>query len=331
MDASTPLISIIVPIHNEAPYLRQCLGSIQRQTYSNIEVLAIDDGSTDESPKILDSFSSDPRFVIRHQANQGLYPTLNWGLDHFTGSFFMVVNSDDYLGEDIVEKCIQLIQSQNPDLIRFYRVDFSLGSEPQIPAVSSLPSGPFNFFKNPKEIDREKNESDDHISCLYCDVCKLYSRELLGDVRYFTAAPCFCDIAFASLVCQKATRMWRLPAYGYFRLTHEDSLSSTGSLGKNTLPILRVCHQLFQFYDDKHYQADGIDINGTYLASMQAYLLQSIPKKQFDRCFYRSEAHFLKRHLSYIVGPKNRIRRLKIRAELSFPKIFYHYLKRHQH
>ena len=69
---STPLISIIVPVFNVAPYLRQCLESIRLQTLDNIEVIMIDDGSTDESGKIVDEYAADERFKAIYTENRGL-------------------------------------------------------------------------------------------------------------------------------------------------------------------------------------------------------------------------------------------------------------------
>ena len=90
------LVSLIVPIYNKGPYLDECLTSIKEQTYSNLEVIMIDDGSTDNSGKIADEFAiADKRFKVIHTPNSGSCVARNKGLDMFTGDFVTFVDADD--------------------------------------------------------------------------------------------------------------------------------------------------------------------------------------------------------------------------------------------
>ncbi|MBR4077148.1 MAG: glycosyltransferase family 2 protein, partial [Oscillospiraceae bacterium] len=76
------MISVIVPVYNVAPYLRRCVRSLLRQTYSNLEILLIDDGSTDNSGKLCDALAdTDPRIQVLHQPNGGLSHARNTGMD----------------------------------------------------------------------------------------------------------------------------------------------------------------------------------------------------------------------------------------------------------
>lgn len=99
---SQPLISVIVPIYNVAPYLRKCLDSLKNQTMKEIEIICIDDGSTDSSGRIADEYVSDewPKFRIIHTENRGLSATRNRGIDEARAEWIMFVDSDDYV-EDI--------------------------------------------------------------------------------------------------------------------------------------------------------------------------------------------------------------------------------------
>jgi len=101
---SMPVISIIVPVYNAAKYLGKCLDSIQAQTYTSLEILLIDDGSTDESLAICEEYArKDSRFRVIHQENQGVSAARNKGLDLASGDFIGFVDSDDWIEPDMYE------------------------------------------------------------------------------------------------------------------------------------------------------------------------------------------------------------------------------------
>lgn len=104
---SHPLISVIVPVYNTASYLRRCLDSLCSQTYSDIEILCVDDGSTDESPAILAEYAAqDRRITIITQSNAGLGAARNAALRISRGSWITGLDSDDWLEQDAYEKLI---------------------------------------------------------------------------------------------------------------------------------------------------------------------------------------------------------------------------------
>ena len=106
----TPLISVIVPVYNNESYLSRCVNSIIGQTYKNFEILLIDDGSTDKSGKICDSFS-DKRVKALHQTNKGVSAARNNGLDHASGEWIMFVDSDDYIHPDMITFLLNLCKT----------------------------------------------------------------------------------------------------------------------------------------------------------------------------------------------------------------------------
>ena len=104
------LVTVIVPVYNVEKYLVRCVNSILRQTYMNIEILLIDDGSTDKSGEICDSFT-DERVKSFHQINRGVSVARNNGLDHATGEWIMFVDSDDFIHSDMVEILLGLCKT----------------------------------------------------------------------------------------------------------------------------------------------------------------------------------------------------------------------------
>ena len=103
-----PLISVIVPIYQVEKYLEQCLDSILNQTYRQLEIILIDDGSTDRCGDICDRYASqDSRIKVIHQTNQGLSAARNAGMDMATGEFISFIDSDDYIDPHFYEKMVQ--------------------------------------------------------------------------------------------------------------------------------------------------------------------------------------------------------------------------------
>lgn len=112
-----PLITVIVPVYNVEKYLRRCLDSIIGQTYQNLEILCIDDGSTDSSGEICDQYAAqDKRIKVFHQENQGLSAARNKGLDAATGEYIAFVDSDDYIVADMYEKMMHAILLHNVEI-----------------------------------------------------------------------------------------------------------------------------------------------------------------------------------------------------------------------
>lgn len=127
-DTTSPLLTVLVPCYNVEKYVTQCLESILGQTYSNIEVICIDDGSTDSTPKILQDFSKrDPRIKIITKPNSGYGHSMNIGLDHASGDFIGIVESDDFIKQDMFEKLVTNAIKYQLDISRcsFYKYQTS--------------------------------------------------------------------------------------------------------------------------------------------------------------------------------------------------------------
>lgn len=112
-----PLISIVIPMYNVAKYLPRCLASVTGQTYKNIEIILVDDGSTDGSGSIADDFAKkDKRAQVIHQKNRGLSAARNAGLKKATGEYIAFIDSDDYVEPEYVEKLYLLASKYDADV-----------------------------------------------------------------------------------------------------------------------------------------------------------------------------------------------------------------------
>lgn len=111
------LISVIVPVYNVEKYISRCVESILAQTYTNVEILLIDDGATDNSGKICDDFAKkDKRIVVIHKENEGVSVARNTALDIAKGKYITFVDSDDYIAEDCVERLYNLLMLYEADI-----------------------------------------------------------------------------------------------------------------------------------------------------------------------------------------------------------------------
>ena len=112
------LISIIVPVYNVEKYIDRCMTTLLGQTYKNIEVILVDDGSPDGCPKLCDEYAKkDSRVKVVHKENGGLGLARNSGLDIATGEYIAFVDSDDYVTEDMCEKLMSAAMKYNADIV----------------------------------------------------------------------------------------------------------------------------------------------------------------------------------------------------------------------
>ena len=125
-DASYPLISIIVSFYNDEPYLERTMSGIVHQTYANLEVIAIDDGSTDDGLEIVERYAAaDPRIHVVSKPNTGVSSSRNAGLDRARGEWVYFADADDWMAHDAIERFVEMaVSTPDCDLVvsSFFRV-----------------------------------------------------------------------------------------------------------------------------------------------------------------------------------------------------------------
>ena len=113
-----PLISVLIPVYNSKKYLMECIVSVLNQTYHNIEVILVDDGSTDGSGAICDAYAEqDKRIQVIHKENSGVVDARKTGVQSATGMYCAFVDSDDWLNNEYIEKMVKIIVESEPDMI----------------------------------------------------------------------------------------------------------------------------------------------------------------------------------------------------------------------
>lgn len=215
-----PLVSVIVPVYNVKATLARCIDSIKTQTYQNLEIILIDDGSIDGSGELCTELASrDQRIQVLHQKNQGLSAARNTGLDHATGAYITFVDSDDTIASTLVADLLQIALTD--------KVDFVTCSFNEIYAHTIKP------FTKSSSIPRKYLTIDGVIHMLQEDGFtmsawgKLYARHLFNSVR-FPVGKLYEDVGTTYrllLQCSKITFLPR-PLYNYYQtsssIIHQD-------------------------------------------------------------------------------------------------------------
>ena len=152
-------LSVVIPVYNVAKYLNQCLDSILNQDLMDFEIIAVDDGSTDNSGFILDTYAkNDSRIKVIHQKNQGLSPTRNHAMKFTKGKYVTFFDGDDFMPENCLKKAVAFADSHNADIADFqmdyYRDD--IGKFETIPDIHFFPRPPygtvFSIHDNPDQF-----------------------------------------------------------------------------------------------------------------------------------------------------------------------------------
>ena len=114
---SNPLLSIIVPVYNAEQYLQRCIKSIINQSYKNLDIILVDDGSTDDSGIICNSFQDDGRVKVFHTLNKGQASARNLGLEQAKGDYITFVDDDDWIDSNMYEKLIKCAVQSNLSIV----------------------------------------------------------------------------------------------------------------------------------------------------------------------------------------------------------------------
>lgn len=218
---NNPLISVIIPIYNVEKYLDRCIASVVNQTYKNLEIILVDDGSPDLCPQICDDWATkDSRVRVIHKANGGLSSARNTGLQNSAGEYIYFLDSDDWIELDMIQSLYEAC-AQNDVLLSVCGryIHFENNNSIQIdkcPAANEI---------MPSKVFVSHMLIGDH-----CDSCawdKLFHKSLLVDIR-FPEGRIYEDVAIMYKIALSTSCVATLskPLYHYFR--HSGSILMSG-------------------------------------------------------------------------------------------------------
>ncbi len=236
------MISVIVPVYNVEKYLERCIDSILKQTYSDLEILLIDDGSSDNSGKICDEYAKkDNRIKVIHKKNGGISDVRNVGIENAKGDYIGFVDSDDYIADDMFETLYKLSNENNADIsiVSFYE----------------MYNGRLIGVRDDKTLTKmDKQEAlkelliDTNIQSYMWN--KLFKKELFDNLR-FPLGKNFEDIATVLLIFERANKVVLLQEPKYYYLRRDDSIVGHRT-NKTYLDYLEVVYDKYLYLKDKY-------------------------------------------------------------------------------
>lgn len=242
---TTPRISIIIPVYNVEKYLARCLDSIVGQTYKQIEIICINDGSTDSSKTILEDYAKkDQRIIVVNQNNGGLSNARNKGIDIATGEYITFVDSDDYVAADYVEFLLQLLKRNN------FKSKMAMCS---LKTVFTKTNGYIDAGN--EEIVTLSGEKAIEMMCYHnlvdtCAYAKLAKKELYDNVR-FPEGKLFEDIATTYLLFDQCETIECGFMAKYFYMIRDDSIVTSG-FKTTKLDLLKMTDEMAAYINKKY-------------------------------------------------------------------------------
>lgn len=239
----SPCISIIIPIYNTAPYLRQCLDSVCGQTYPHLEIICVDDGSTDNSPAILDEYAArDSRVKLIRQSNAGVSAARNAGLEAATGEYVTGVDPDDYLELHAYERILSHLDA-TADIVCFGTVMEDEDKQPLQAEWSRLPA-----------VGRRRAADINLLLINDCFWNKLWRRDFLCSIGVsFPVGLRYEDSAFYHMSAPLAKEWFFVDEQLYHYVRHSCSFMNMHHRWQTNcrykVDILKI---IFRFYEDHH-------------------------------------------------------------------------------
>lgn len=170
------LVTVVIPVYRVEEYLERCVNSVIKQTYKNIEIILVDDGSDDKCPSMCDEYvKKDNRVVVVHKKNGGLSDARNYGIEKAKGKYITFVDSDDYIDEDYVELLLNTLIDNNADIsICAYVAKYDNGT------CLSQETNKKMILKPRETLEKMLYQEDFNVSTW----AKMYKTELFNDISF---------------------------------------------------------------------------------------------------------------------------------------------------
>lgn len=296
-------VSIIIPIYNAENYLNQCLNSLKKQTYKNIEVIMINDGSKDNSEKICKSFLNDERFKLFNKKNTGVSDSRNVGIKKATGKYILFVDSDDWCDDNLIKSCVNAFENYDMICFEYFRcfIDKNVKVEINIDLNSDIN----------KEILNSNN-----VGGYLWNKCFISSIIKNNNILFDKTINYCEDLLFVKqyLKYVKKVKYINEPLY-YYRI-RKNSVTNN-FYNKNNISILKACDILI-----KEYKEDNLFSNSL----KYSYLLNYYKLRKFIPNDFKVNKGILDCEDMILKGISKK-EKIKLKFVKYFPKIFLFFKK----
>jgi glycosyltransferase involved in cell wall biosynthesis len=322
-----PLISIVVPCYNEEKFVTRCISSLLNQEYRDIEVLAMDDGSSDSTPSLLDSLAkNDSRLRVFHLPHGGMNAAVNAGLEKFTGSYVMSVNSDDYLAQGALSLISEVLTKNHPDIVHFY---IQYEDNPKFDPLSraAFPKSPlstFNFSEKPYLLSKVSYEDPKDQGLLFAAfVNKAVRREIAKQHTLFSDCALVADSFLATQWLLESQITIILPCLLYIKSNSPTSQSvdpanHRAKLGK----IVQILEFGVTYLEGRHIPLDQVWIPESAFFTFREKMLLDVSNHCFSRSDFEEGKRFFAPRLKAIFAQRPFRFLFNARFFLAHPMIF---------
>ena len=307
---NTSLITIIVPVYNAKKYLHDCIESILSQTYHNLEIILIDDGSTDGSEKFVDDYAkSDKRIKVVHQKNMGLSSARNTGLKHATGKYITFVDSDDRIEPNMIENLFNaLIDSQ---------ADIAICSFKEI-----YPNGKTRGFSHnyPKQVFTTEQALANMLQengFMVSATMKLFPTNYFKGIK-FPVDKLHEDVGTTYKLIMEAKKIVFIPNEYYVYVHHNNSIINQ-TFDERKFDLIKLTDQMCDDIDQQY--PDLKDITTERLRRARFSILRQIP---LNHPKTKEIVDYLKTHQEFITDNKkaSKTDKLALKLALTSPRLF---------
>ncbi len=245
----SPTVSVIIPVYNTAQYIERCLQSVIIQTFTDYEIVVIDDGSTDNSWQILQKYSHNKRIKLLQKQNGGLSDARNFGLQNASGNYFAFVDSDDWIQKDFLATMIHLAKKHHAEMVicNLQKVNEKEQVFKKLPQLSHL---------SEKIVLQDDFSIFGEASSFACN--KLFKRELFDDEK-FPLKLHFEDIATIPRLMLKCTIIAKTNCYLYNYFERQGSITqSFTEKGLDMFTAIKIVKNAFEnspfFHQNKEWK-----------------------------------------------------------------------------
>lgn len=218
------LVSIVIPIYNSEKYLNECIESVVNQTYSNLEIILVNDGSTDDSDKICETWKNkDNRIMVISKDNSGVSDARNCGIQKAIGKYVAFVDSDDVIHSQYIDLLCKAILINNSDIAICSFSAFTDVIDTRYKAESHIVTS-----QNMSNEECAKTLLEDSILETVFVHCKMFKRQILGDLKFKAGKLCEDNIFMTEIIAKGAAAV-KIPNKLYFYRIVENSISHSRS------------------------------------------------------------------------------------------------------
>lgn len=233
-------ISLIIPVYNVENFITRCLASVEKQTYKDFEVIIVNDGSTDSSAQIIDSFASqNPNFKVFTIENRGLGGARNYGIEKATGEYIIFLDSDDYIAENCIERFVSSAERDDGDIICCNFCDVAEDGTPLLYYKNRFSEAITNIYKQPQILFNR-----------FSALGKMFKRELFEDMQ-FVSREWYEDLRLIVKLYLNAKKIVYIEDFLFFYVQRQGSIMNNSNVKRN-LEIIAAFEDVLSYYKEKN-------------------------------------------------------------------------------